>query len=30
MLHRNVRLLAELIGVGLVAIVVLSAALRVA
>lgn len=30
MLHRNVRLLAELIGVGLVAIVALSAALRVA
>ena len=30
MLHRNVRLLAELIGVGLVAIVFLSAALRVA
>lgn len=30
MLHRNVRLLAELIGAGLIAVVILSAALRVA
>ena len=30
MLHRNVRLLASLIGVGFVAIVLVTAALRVA